>query len=99
MAGRRGAGAQRARGSGAALPEGSWSSPLAPRHGAPGPTGGDREVGRKWWRWGTVHFFVAERGRRGRAELIATLILCPEAQPSPEPGVARARPLALAAPG
>lgn len=44
-------------------------------------------------------FFVAERGRRGRAELIATLILCPEAQPSPEPGVARARPLALAAPG
>lgn len=48
---------------------------------------------------GNGAFFVAERGRRGRAELIATLILCPEAQPSPEPGVARARPLALAAPG
>lgn len=47
---------------------------------------------------GNGAFFVAERGRRGRAELIATLILCPEAQPSPEPGVARARPLALAAP-
>lgn len=48
---------------------------------------------------GNGTFFVAERGRRGRAELIATLILCPEAQPSPEPGVACARPLALAAPG
>lgn len=48
---------------------------------------------------GNRTFFVAERGRRGRAELIATLILCPEAQPSPEPGVACARPLPLAAPG
>lgn len=54
---------------------------------------------RKWWWWGERCIFVAERGRRGRAELIATLILCPEAQLSPEPGVARARPLALAAPG
>lgn len=99
MAGRRGAGAQRARGSGAALPEGSWSSPPGIQAQGSGTHGWGSRGGKEVVAVGNGAFFVAERGRRGRAELIATLILCPEAQPSPEPGVARARPLALAAPG
>nr|XP_051702686.1 BTB/POZ domain-containing protein KCTD15 isoform X2 [Oryctolagus cuniculus] len=52
----------------------------------------DRRAGIAGREEGKRRILVAERGRRGRAELIATLILCPAAQPSPEPGVAaRAR--------
>ncbi|KAF5924265.1 hypothetical protein HPG69_012518 [Diceros bicornis minor] len=85
VAGRRGAGGWAAEGAGAwahRSREGPGRGPGGKAR-APGETGGDRPAkGRE-----TAHF-VAERGRRGRAELIATLILCPAAQPSPEPGVA-----------
>lgn len=84
MAGRRGAGDWAAEGAGA------WVH--CSREGAGGGPGGIARVpeagGNRRRKEGKQCISVAERGRRGRAELIATLILCPAAQPSPEPGVA-----------
>ncbi|KAK2501608.1 hypothetical protein MC885_019763 [Smutsia gigantea] len=83
VAGRRGAGdwAARARGPVHRSREGPGCGPGGKAR-APGEAGiAQRKEGKQ-------RVFVAERGRRGRAELIATLILCPAAQPSPEPGVA-----------
>ncbi|XP_063514985.1 BTB/POZ domain-containing protein KCTD15 isoform X3 [Pongo pygmaeus] len=82
--GGRGAGPRRALGPGRTAP---W------RVLAAAPAGRrelrERRVGIARRKEGKRRVFVA---RRGRAELIATLILCPAAQPSPEPGVAaRAR--------
>jgi hypothetical protein len=85
--------------------QGGWAAEGAGGPGRPDrgtvqeetPGGKARASGPGGWgspgeRRGGKRIFVAERGRRGRAELIATLILCPAAQPSPEPGVAaRAR--------
>lgn len=85
VAGRRGAGGWAAEGAGAwahRSREGPGRGPGGKAR-APGEAGGDRPA-----KAGETAHFVAKRGRRGRAELIATLILCPAAQPSPEPGVA-----------
>lgn len=85
VAGRRGAGGWAAEGAGA------WAHRSREGPGG-GPGGKARAPGEAGvlarLKEGKQRIFVAERGRRGRAELIATLILCPAAQPSPEPGVA-----------
>lgn len=83
VAGRRGAGRRRARGPGRTTPGRVLAEAPAGRRGLRG-----RRVVIARLKEGKRRVFVAERGRRGRAELIATLILCPAAQPSPEPGVA-----------
>lgn len=86
-AGGGGAGPRRALGPGRTAPWRALAASPAGRRGLR-----ERRVGIARRKEGKRRVFVAERGRRGRAELIATLILCPAAQPSPEPGVAaRAR--------
>ncbi|KAI5280201.1 Protein Virilizer-like [Manis pentadactyla] len=85
VAGRRGAGdwAARARGPRRTAPGRVLAEAPEERRG-----NRERRAGIAQRKEGKQRVFVAERGRRGRAELIATLILCPAAQPSPEPGVA-----------